>query len=261
MTKCNLSALVMLGLLCSASQADVKIVTNDSSPTTIIVDGKVSGLVTDIVQAIQKEVGSSSAIQVLPWARAYDIAKKEPNVVIFTAAKTDERTNLGFTYLGPVFTSKNVLYKKKGSPVSVASLDELKAKKYLVGNLRGDWRTKLLTDYGIEVDEVNEVIVNVKQLSAGRIDLWASSESSAPTHLKSADMSIADVEVAFVLQVVPSYIMFSKGTPPATINQWSKALGKLQKTDVFKKAAKKWSTNLGVSFDYAPNKGFYVKVK
>ena len=255
------SALVILGLLCSACQADVRIVTNDSPPTTVIVDGKVSGLVSDIVLAIQKDVGSSAAIEVLPWARAYDITKREPNVVIFTAAKTDERTRLGFTYLGPVFTSKNVLYKRKGSPVSVASLDDLKAKKYTVGNLRGDWRTKLLTDYGIKVDEANEVDLSIKQLAAGRIDLWASSESAAPNHLKSANMSLADVEVAFVLQVVPSYIMFSKGTSPETIEQWSKALVKLQQSDVFKKSAKKWSTTLGIGFDYAPDKGFYVHRK
>lgn len=259
MMKKTLFASMLLGLLCSGSHADMKVVTNESPPTTMTIDGKASGMVTDIVQAIQKEVGSASAVEVLPWARAYDIAKSEPNVAIFTAGKTQERTDLGFSYLGPVFSRKHILYKKKGSPVSIASLEDLKAKKYSVGTLRGDWRSKFFIDQGIKVDEIGDQVANAKKLAANRIDLWVSSDIEAPGYVKSASMGMDDVEVAFVFQVAPSYIMLSKGTSPVTIEQWSKALGKLQHSDFFKRAAKKWSANLGMNFDYAPDKGFYVK--
>lgn len=240
-------------------QADMRIVTNEAPPAAFTVDGKASGMVTDIVQAMQKEVGSTAKIEILPWARAYQIAKSSPDVVIYTAGKTQDRIDLGFTFIGPVFTRQQILYRKKGAPITVNSVEEIKSKKYTLGALHDDWRSKYFIDLGIAVDEVNDHPANVRKLMAGRIDLWVSSDIEAPANLKKENISLTEVEVAYVYLVSPSYLMLSKGTSTETIAQWSKALTKLQSTDFFKSAAKKWSEQLGQQFDYAPDKGFFAK--
>jgi len=250
---------ILIATLGSICRADMRIVTNEAPPAAFTVDGKASGMVTDIVQALQKEVGSIAKVEILPWARAYQIAKSSPDVLIYTAGKTQDRIDLGFTFIGPVFTRQQILYRKKGAAVSVSSVEELKAKKYTLGVLHDDWRSKYFSDQGVAVDEVNDHPANVRKLMAGRIDLWVSSDIEAPANLKKENINMAEVEVAYVYMVSPSYLMLSKGTSPETIAHWSKALTRLQATDFFKSAAKKWSEQLGQQFDYAPDKGFFAK--
>ncbi|WP_199610370.1 type 2 periplasmic-binding domain-containing protein [Flocculibacter collagenilyticus] len=83
----------------------------------------VGGIVANKVQNALSQVGINVRIEVLPWARAYQLAKTRPNTLLFSVVKTDAREK-HFIWLGKIFTTTTYLatYKNK-----VAVADELKS--------------------------------------------------------------------------------------------------------------------------------------
>ncbi len=47
----------------------------------------------DIVREIQRRIGSTEEIKVLPWVRAYKLALEEENVVLFSTTYSKIRLN------------------------------------------------------------------------------------------------------------------------------------------------------------------------
>lgn len=236
-----------------------KIVTAVEPPTNYYSkDGQFTGPSTEIVEEIKRKLNLDVEISVLPWARAYAYAKKGPNVVIFTAGKSQDRIEHGFHFIGPISTRNHVLFKKKGTSYSIHRLEDVKKQNLIVGSMRGDWRAKMLKEQGIEVDEVTFQLQNVRKLMAGRIDFWVSSDLDAPFILKNTEFNINDIEIAFFIKKGAGYIMLSQDTSREIVKRWRNAYWEMQKTGFFKKTAKKWSELLEINLGYAVDKGFYL---
>lgn len=85
-----------------ANEKPLKIVTEYLKPYQIKnEDGSLGGYGTDIVQALLTLTNKKADIAVLPWARAYRMALNEPNVLIFSIARTPHRENL-FQWIGTI---------------------------------------------------------------------------------------------------------------------------------------------------------------
>jgi polar amino acid transport system substrate-binding protein len=57
-------------------------------------DGSLGGYATEVVDAMFALTGDDADVQVLPWSRGYRIALKEPNVLIYSIARTTPREPL-----------------------------------------------------------------------------------------------------------------------------------------------------------------------
>lgn len=251
---------VCLFVVSIANAGELKIVTCEEPPTNYYSkDGKFTGTTTDIIEKLKRNLNLNTKIKVMPWARSYMIAKRDPNVVIFTAGRTQERIDHGFHFIGPVITRKHVLWQKKGSSFNINSIQDIKDKKLEIGAMRGDWRAKFFKDQGVKVQEVARHELNIKKLLAGRFDLWVLSDIEAPPILNDLEIEMGKIEIAYVFKESPSYIMLSKDTSKEIVKKWQKAFSEIQKTDFFVKASKKWSNILGFELGYANDKGFFIK--
>lgn len=73
-------------------KASLRFVTEDLPPYQIVNDGKlVSGTSFELVQQAIKAANLEAEIELFPWARAFQMAKTMPNVVIFSMARTEKR--------------------------------------------------------------------------------------------------------------------------------------------------------------------------
>lgn len=234
----------------------VRIVTSEEPPTNYTLNGKFSGISTDIVKTILSELGQDIPIEIYPWARAYNIALSAPNVVIFTAGKTQERVEHGFFFIGPVSTRRHSLYKKSGRKLTAESIEDVIRQGLKVGAMRGDWRAGYLEDRGVTVDFVVEHAQNIKKLMANRIDLFVLSDLELTSALDQAGIDHGEVELALVFDERPAYILLSKGTPEAVVDQWRRVFAALQASDFFQKQSRKWNVILGIPVVYAPDTGF-----
>jgi polar amino acid transport system substrate-binding protein len=212
----------------------------------------------EIVEALRNALRVTAEIEVVPTARANEYVEKTPNVLVFTYAKSPEREKAGFHFIGPVVTRTQMLWKKKGAPINVGSLADVKSQNLTVGSLIGDWRSKFLEGAGVTVSEVGTSELNLKKLMADRMPLMVSSSFDMPSIAKLVGVDMADVEPVYTIAEASSYLMFSKDTDQATLNKWQNAYIALEKTDFFTKTADKWSQILGAPLKFAPDKGFYV---
>ena len=73
---------------------EIKIVTTEFPPYNYEENGKITGLSTKVVRAVLKELGMNSEIKSYPWARAYEMALKQENVLIYSILRISEKENL-----------------------------------------------------------------------------------------------------------------------------------------------------------------------
>lgn len=250
---------IFLILFSTLNASTIRIITNEEPPTNYMENKRVIGITVDVVKKLQEKLKLDTKIEFMTWSRAYALAKKEKNIVLFTAGKTTQRIKEGFYFIGPVITKKAALFKNSSSDFKIESLLDIKDKKLKIGSMRGDWRSDYFLDKGLDVQEVSNHNQNIQKLINKEIDLWAISNIEATFIAKKANISRDEIESAYMFKEITSFIMLSKKTPRRDIQLWKKAYKDLQKTDFFKKTAKKWSRILHIELEYSNHKGFYIK--
>ncbi len=150
--------------------AQMRIVTNESPPTGFTLEGEFQGTTVTIIKEMMEIIGEDIEIEVLPWSRVFDIAKKNANTIIFTAGRTTEREEV-FNFIGPVFTRKHALIKMKENPIKIRKNEDILEGDHRLGGLRGDWRNIYYEDIGADVANTSTKEGALKLLIIGRIDL------------------------------------------------------------------------------------------
>lgn len=90
---------------CFAENKPLQVVTELSPPYQTLVNNEVSGSATQLVEKLLSASNLSATFSIYPWARAYNKAISEPNTLIYSIAKSDERNEL-FHWLLPVASYK-----------------------------------------------------------------------------------------------------------------------------------------------------------
>ncbi len=80
--------LMFLAASACAAEAPLRIVTEELPPYNMTQNGRMTGMSTEVVQAVLKEVGMDAPIHSMPWARAYELALNESNVLIYSIVRT-----------------------------------------------------------------------------------------------------------------------------------------------------------------------------
>lgn len=190
--------------------------------------GVLTGPSTVIVKGILNKLGLDTKIEVLPWAESYAIVLENPNVALYSTARTPERER-DFMWVGPIGSYENWLYAKKGSGVRVNSLDEAKAVKAIAAVKDEAGQQKLAEQGFINFTFTDSTSDGLKKLMAGEADLWLGAQAAVDVIAKKAGVDPAQLEPAVFVHKVDFYIAFNKNTPFATVDQWQKALESLQK--------------------------------
>lgn len=250
--------LLVFKLNATVAWAEQRILTADEPPANYLIDGELSGTTVDIVKGMLKVLNQDTKIEYLPWARAYQVAKIKPDIVIFTAGRSKDRIDHGFHFIGPVISRKHVLWKRKDSAINIRGLEDIISGNWTIAGVNQDWRTILFEGRGAHIVRIASHHQGIKMLIKGRVDLWISSDLEAPSVAKEENIDMGDMEIAYVIKTAPSFIMISKDSSKEYVKSWRDAFAELQKTEFFKKIAQKWSDILDFELGYQADKGFYI---
>lgn len=255
------SLLLCVTLSVTASFAtEIRLLTGIQPPTNYLDDrGKLTGIAVDIIEELKKSLGVKAEIEVYPWARALKLAEDNPDIVLFTDAKTPERVAKGFHFIGPFVTRRHVIYSRAEGSTKLKNLKDIAGENARVVGTRGDWRTQLLKRRGAAIQETPDQLASVRMLLAGRADYWLSSDVELPLMLKSAGAGPETVDEAALISEASSYLLLSRGTKPAHVKAWQAAFKQLQSTGFLHRLAAKWSRKLGVNYAYSRSKGLYLR--
>lgn len=177
-------ALLFTVLACLAPHTvtanEIRIVTEELPPYNMTLDSRLTGMSTEVVQAVLQEIGVQASIQSMPWARAYDIALNAENVLIYSIVRTAQREKL-FKWVGNIAPMHWYLYAKPGRPIQLNNLDD--ARQYQIGTVKEDVGEQYLVSRGFSLGKnlqsSNKYAYNYEKLKYGRVDLWVANELNA----------------------------------------------------------------------------------
>ncbi|MBK9573699.1 MAG: transporter substrate-binding domain-containing protein [Rhodoferax sp.] len=235
---------VGVGSTAQASEP-VRIVTEEFPPYNYTDQGRITGLSTDVVEAVLKELKLQGNTQSLPWARAYDTARNASGVLIYSIGRTPEREAL-FKWVGVIAPTDYYLYALPGKAFKIESLEM--AKQYQVGTVNQDVGEQFLVAHGFvkgqNLQSSVKYELNYQKLKLGRIDLWIMSELTANHLARLAGddpaKTLAKVYRINDLSREGYYMAFGSQTPDATVAQFKKGLDAIKKNGTFDALKKKW---------------------
>jgi polar amino acid transport system substrate-binding protein len=243
-------ALVFAALSCctfnSLAGDTIHIVTEELPPYNMTRGGRLTGMSTEVVQAVLKEVGTEAGIQSLPWARAYDTALNSENVLIYSMARTEQRERL-FKWVGVVAPMSWYLYARADSKIYLESIDD--ARNYQIATVKQDAGEQYLTAKGFvlgkNLQSSNKYEYNYEKLKLGRVDLWVSIELNAlylmrqagdePEKMIKRVLSLPDLGGEGGL-----YMAFSRNTPDDLVERFRQALETIHHNGTYDAILKKW---------------------
>ena len=136
--------------------------------------GKPTGALVEVVQAMARQSNLDIDIQLIPFARARQLMDEEADVFLFSFLKTPARES-AFQWLGQTYRNRAFLVGMKGRE-DLARLKNLDhAKSVRVGTIRGYFSDRYLRQAGFTTKKNLSLSVNNRSmwpmLFRGRIDL------------------------------------------------------------------------------------------
>ena len=157
------------------AEGPLKIVTEEFPPYSMTQNGKVTGLATDVLQAVLKEVNMQGNIQSMPWARAYEVAQGPETVLIYSITRTPVREKL-FKWIGVIAPADWCLFSLQSRHLALNRLEEAKSRQ--VATVNQDVGEQFLVSKGFAIGQNLQSSAkyefNYEKLKLGRVDLWVS---------------------------------------------------------------------------------------
>lgn len=233
------AAFLLLFLFHPAFSSELKILTENLPPLNYVKGDILVGPAVEIVKEIQKRLGSHEPIKVYPWARAYQMALREENIVLFGMTHTAER-NSKFKWIGPIARKRDILVARKRSKIKIQNLEDAKRVKR-IGTIRGDVKESFLKSQGFKnLVSTHDERKNAQKLILGRIDLWVYKQPGLKTVCELAGVDCNQIEEVLGLREFDISIAFSKRTSDLIVQKWKSAFNEMIADGTITRIRKKW---------------------
>ncbi|MBC7681228.1 MAG: transporter substrate-binding domain-containing protein [Ferruginibacter sp.] len=224
----------------------VQVVT-ETTPFVFMQDGRIAGPATDVLEKTLRLAGINEyRLNMYPWARAYDMALNEPNVLIYLVARTPER-EAKFHWVGEFMQIRYHLYKlRERADIHASNLNT--ARQFTIGVMRDDLRHQYLRQQGFTRLAMSaQSTENFAQLLKRKVDMVPLSEAGAEAQCRNTAFDCAGLERVLPLDALTTglYMAYSLSTPQALVQRTQdafkqlKANGTVQRTMETKASASK----------------------
>ncbi len=213
---------------------------NDSSKITMMteiyppynmkVDGQLQGIAVDILEEMLKVIGTGqdrNDFILTNWSRAYSMAEKRKNHMVFSTTRTAHREPL-FKWVGPITTTTVGIVALKEKGIVINNLSDLK--QYRIGTVLKDIGEQILLQSGIDRKQIhsiggtNCIDLSFKKMKIDRIDMFAYEINSAKYEAKNNGHNFDDFDIIYTLKEGQLYYAFNIETDDEVINRWQNAL-------------------------------------
>lgn len=213
----------------SAQEVILEVFTEDAYPLQYESEGKVVGSATTLVEKVLKEADVKYEIIIQPWARAYNTALLQPNVLIYSLARTKEREEL-FSWLGSIQKVQYSLYGLNN--VKLTATDSFET----INNFRlALGRNSAIHHYLVNKKLTNFHLINsseqsIKMLLADRVDLITGSDLYFYKTCQNQNLDCSEIKPIFPLKdlEVTLYLAASKNTDIEIIKRIQVAFQKIK---------------------------------
>lgn len=234
-------AAVLLSFLTAASPnlhaMTLRLTTEASPPFNMMEGDKIVGRATDLVREMADRAKVAISIEMLPWARAYNMALKDIDTCVFTTTRTPEREAL-FKWVGPVGASEWVLYGNVDRNIKLQTIEDARA--LTIGTYLGDARDEYFRSRGFKVESASDDLSNPRKLLLNRIDLWAASVVRGALLISQNEWTTKVVPV-LAFHKVDLYMACNLDVPAAVVDKLNAALHVMVRDGTAKTIEKKYA--------------------
>jgi len=236
------SALLLLGFTFSVQCVEIKVVTEYLEPYQIKkADGSLGGFSTEVVEALFKQTDHTANIIVMPWARAYEVAKKEPNVMIFSIARTPSRNEL-FQWVGKLTEERLYFWGLKTN--FVEPIDDIdKLKDYKIGASRFSNAAQYLIDNKFyNIYQLIKEDQNMQMLYKKRVDLIVATEMTLQTRSKKLGLNFEKMRIIKEVNELNNdlSLAFNLNSDAKLVHQFQQAFQTIKEQGILEKLRQKW---------------------
>jgi len=231
-------------IYCTMSFAqNIKVVTEYFPPFQWEEDGVMTGPSTEVIQAVLEKIGTKSSIEMYPWARAYNMALKEKNVLIYSIAKIKKREKL-FKWAGSIMTRNMYFWKLKNrNDIHIKTIED--AKEYKTASVNMDVRSQYLFNQGFDKNKnlymVSKNEATIKLLFSGRVDFIMDNHGlKAQVEKYGYDFDKLEKILPVVELSGEVYAAFSLATTDEIVNKFKYELKQLKDNGEYSKIMKKY---------------------
>ncbi|MFK5892404.1 MAG: ABC transporter substrate-binding protein [Pseudomonadota bacterium] len=241
-----LSYLLAANLFAAQKDDNVVIMTEVYPPYNMKVDGKLAGISVDVLESMLGHMGSTkdrSHFVLTNWSRAYSLAEKRQNHMVFSTTRTAQRESI-FKWVGPITKTTIGIIAPKNKKIILKTLSDIN--HYRVGTVLKDIGEQLLLEAGFDKSKLhsisgeNAIELSFKKMKNNRIDMFAYEINAAKYEAKSKGFNLDDYQVIYTLKEGELFYAFNKSTDDQIINKWQKALDDLKADGTLKKILKKY---------------------
>jgi len=231
----KISLLIFISFSLSLKAAEkLTLVTEHWPPFNFLnAEGKVDGIATNTIKQIVSEAGFDYDIELLAWRRAYNKAKNNKNVLLYTIYKLDNRTE-DFQWICPLIQTPGVkVYAlSERDDIKISKLEDLR--HYVIGIINTGWTFEYFKINGFKPGEHLDLgkseSANIKKLLLGRVDLVVQEEELVGVRLVNQGKKHNAVKEVFTLLTEAhkeGCIATSKSTPENVVARLRAALLKV----------------------------------
>jgi polar amino acid transport system substrate-binding protein len=246
--QCALIACCLFVLLLSPNSAGaLTIYTVDEPPGNYIsTSGELVGISVDMVKELQRRVGDTSRLVIMPEKRTLEEAAWRDDLLFFSFSRTDEREN-AFQWLMPLYRKAWNFYVLKAFSRNSYTLDTLRGMR--IGAKIGDVREDFLRNNGFrKVESVTSHASNIRKLELGRIDAMVYDSVGMAFDCRQLGLSFANYRAVYEIGYSDVYVLFSRAVDENLVAQWRKAGKEMMSDGPYEKIALKWAKLLSEQY-------------
>ncbi len=230
-------ALLVLLCLCQGSVRAVDVIhvaDSDYPPFTYQKDGQPAGFSIELLQLmVARTPGIELRIEYLPFKRAMATSASEPNALITSLSRNEERNKV-YQWVGPIYSVNTNLYRlKERTELHIATLKETTGRT--IGTGAGFKIIDDLVSNGVDrraIEDISPEHLNIRKLFARRVDYVAFNDWVMPYLLVQEGHAIGDVQLVMSLSsLLPTladgdaaYFAIQKDTDPTLVGRLQASL-------------------------------------
>ncbi len=226
--------------------------TEEFPPYNYMANGVITGMSTEVVEAVLKQAEIAYDIKSYPWIRTYNNAVNGTNALIYSISRRAKREKQ-FQWIGVIVPSiQSVFALKERGDITIKSMNDLK--KYQIGTTIGDARETYLINKGFDLKTFQRIsgedsyVRNYKKLKSGRIEVWPIPDAVAFYIANNAGDDPARIlQKVYELSDISKdgyYLAASLDTSDIIIGKIKKALEKFGTTPDYRNILKKYGLEI-----------------
>src|SRR3990170_301996 len=116
----------------------VRVFTEEFPPFSFTENGKITGMSTEVVEAVLKQSKIEFVIESFPWARTLQNTQERTGALIYSLGRQPKRENL-FKWIGVIVPANQLVFAlKERTDIEITRIEDLR--KYRIGTTLGDAR-------------------------------------------------------------------------------------------------------------------------